>query len=245
MVLKALVIDDEPYARADFGELCRSDPRLQIVWEAGSMSQARQILSAFQPDVVFLDVQLQDGSGFDLVPRIPDVVQLVFVTAYDQYALRAFEVNALDYLLKPVSMERFQHCVERLLRQCSPQELPETPPSAVNYDDRVLIKHGAHREFVLVSQVIVVTSVGGNYTHVGTLGGSWFVVRRTIKEWEALLPPDQFARVHRASIVNLNHVERATRALGGGLRLKLRELKEPITVSRRLARSIDLVVRTA
>ncbi|MBN1611853.1 MAG: response regulator transcription factor [Polyangiaceae bacterium] len=245
MTLKALIVDDEPYARQDLRELSRREDGVNVAWEAGSMPEAREILSTAEPDVVFLDVQLQDGCGFDLLPSVPEATDVVFVTAYDQYALRAFEVNALDYLLKPVSAERFRHCVARLSRQRPPSNTPDASAAPVTWNDRILVRTGARREFIPVARVVAVTSLGGNYTRVGTLDGCWHDVRRTIKEWEAILPQPHFVRVHRATIVNVDHVERATKQLGGGLHLKLRRLEEPIVVSRRQARSLALTSRTS
>jgi two-component system LytT family response regulator len=243
MTLKALVVDDEPFARNDLRELCRHQPDLQIEWEAGSMLEASQILREAQPDVVFLDVQLGDGCGFDLLPMIPDTTQVVFVSAYDQYALRAFEVNALDYLLKPVSFDRFSQCIARLVQRIASTDFPETAPLPVTCDDRLLIRHGGKREFIPVANVVVVTSLGGNYSQVCRVDGAWFDVRRTIKDWETILPQDHFVRVHRSTIVNLDHVEHATRKLGGGFRLKIRQLADPILVSRRQAHAIEMATR--
>lgn len=243
MTLKALAVDDEPYAREDLRELSRREGGIEIAWEAGTMPDARRVLAGVQPDAVFLDVQLQDGCGFDLVSAIPETAHLVFVTAYDRFALRAFEVNALDYLLKPVSGERFRQCIARLARHRPGSEMPVPALSPLTCAERILVKNGSHRELVRIAHVVAVTSIGGNYTRVGTLAGCWFDTRRTIKEWEAILPQPHFVRIHRAAIVNVNHVERATRLLGGGLRLKVRQLDEPFVVSRRQARALNLAVR--
>jgi two-component system, LytTR family, response regulator len=243
MVLQALLVDDEPFARADLRALLAGVDGVQIGWEAGSLEEARAVLASHQPDVVFLDVQLPEGSGFDLMPHIPEPTQVVFVTAYDRYALRAFEVNALDYLLKPVSADRFATCLERLWQRHGMDVARTPPPSQVKLDDRMLIKSGSHREFIAVDHVVAVTSMGGNYTQLCKTDGSWLDVRRTIKEWEDILPEIPFVRVHRAAIVNIHHVEELDRQASGGLRLRIKYISSPLTVSRRQAHRIEELLK--
>jgi two-component system LytT family response regulator len=241
MVLQALLVDDEPFARADFRTLVSGLGEIEIAWEAGSLAEARQVLAQSQPHVIFLDVQLPDGSGFDLMPQIPEPTHVVFVTAYDQYALRAFDVNALDYLLKPVSADRFGTCLVRL-KQHREWDMSRELPSRVKLDDRILVRSGGRRELIAVDQVVAVTSMGGNYTQLCKTDGSWLDVRRTIKEWEAVLPENPFVRIHRAAIVNVRQVERLDRQASGGIHLRVKNIPQPIMVSRRNAHRIEEVL---
>jgi two-component system LytT family response regulator len=232
--LKALVVDDEPFARADLRGFMEDERSFEVVWEAGSIAEARRLLGHKELDVVFLDVQLREGYGFDLMVYIQECTQVVFVTAYDQYALRAFEVNALDYLLKPVSTDRFRRCLNRVKERFGLAS-DSFVPTRVALDDRILVRSGSRREFVAVCDVVVVTSMGGNYTQICKSDGSWLDVRRTMKQWEAMLPPAQFVRVHRATIVNLDHVQGVARHPGGRVQLRVGHLSDPVEVSRRSA----------
>jgi two-component system LytT family response regulator len=238
MYLKALVVEDEPFARADLRGLIANAEGISVAWEAGSLAEARCLLASVQPDVVFLDIQLTDGSGFDLMPDLAEATEVVFVTAYDQYALRAFDVNALDYLLKPVSMDRFSACLARL-RNRQGAKPPKAPSSQVDLNDRILIKSGARREFIAPGEMVAVVSMGGNYTQVCRIGGAWFDVRRTLKDWETILPREAFVRVHRATMVNLQHIERVARHPSGNLHLQVKHIQDPIIVSRRHAQRFE------
>jgi len=238
MDLKALVVDDEPFARADLRQLIGDSAGIRVLWEAASLDEARRVLAMDQPDVVFLDVQLTDGCGFDLMPHLAEATQVIFVTAYDQYALRAFEVNALDYLLKPVSGERFRSCLARLMIPYA-SGLTNFPSTQVDLEDRILIKSGSSREFVKVDDLVAVTSLGGNYTQVCKAGGCWLDVRRTLKEWETILPKTSFVRIHRATMVNLLHIARLARHPGGRIQLRINHIPDPVIVSRRHAHRLE------
>ncbi len=114
MTLKALLVDDEPFVREDLRQMLLAHKSIEVICEAGTIAQAKKQLAAGRPDVVFLDIQLRGGTGFDLVPLIHKTTKIIFITAYDEYAVRAFEVNALDYILKPVTPERLAESISRL-----------------------------------------------------------------------------------------------------------------------------------
>ena len=242
MILKAMVVDDELFARKDLCTLAQRHRGVEVAWEAASLEGARQLLRAVQPDVVFLDVQLDDGCGFDLLPLTREPTQVVFVTAHDRYAIRAFEVNALDYLLKPVSVGRFAESIARVLQRRTGNPCEEPEPTDVTVDDRISVGNRVRPEFVRVLEVVAVTSLGSNYTQVCKQDGSRLDTRRTIRQWEAMLPKEHFVRVHRAAIVNLDYIDGVTRKLGGKLVLEVRHLDNPISVSRRNARPVGTVL---
>ena len=239
MILQALVVDDEEFARLDLLELARADRRIEIRWEAASLRAARLVLEASEPDVIFLDIELNGECGFELVSSIRSGTPLVFVTAHDQYATRAFEIEALDYLLKPVATSRFENCVSRA--QAWLKSYRTTPPGCSNGEsaDRLLIKSGTRREFILLSDIVLVSSMGGNYTQVHRADGSQIDVRRTIKEWEALLPCTHFLRVHRAAIINTNYLLGVSRDSGGSLSLQLTNVDDAVKVSRRNFHAVE------
>lgn len=208
-MLKALLIDDEAPAREDLRRLLAAHPEVSIIAEAGSLASARARLAAGGYDLVFLDIQLVGGNGFDLVPSISPDARIIFVTAYDQHAMRAFEVNALDYLLKPVRRERLSEALRRvataLPREDSVQENAARP--ALRADDVIHVKTGrAAARFVRLADIVTLTSED-NYSMLLLGDGSSLLVRETLSSWETRLPPTHFLRVHRQVIVNLLRIE--------------------------------------
>jgi two-component system LytT family response regulator len=205
-MLKALLIDDEAPAREDLRRLLAAHPEITVIGEAGSVASARARLAAGGYDLVFLDIQLVGGNGFDLVPSISPEARLIFVTAYDQHAMRAFEVNALDYLLKPVRRERLSEALRRVATAL-PRPDSASPLPTLRADDVIHVKTGrAAARFVKLADIVTLTSED-NYSMILLGDGSSLLVRETLSSWENRLPPTHFLRVHRQVIVNLLRIE--------------------------------------
>jgi two-component system LytT family response regulator len=180
-------------------------------------------------DVVFLDIQLAGETGMDLLPLLGENVDIVFVTAYDQHALRAFEVNALDYLLKPVAPERLAMTVNRLSAAQTPAPAPET----VSYDDRLFLRLGQERAFVRVRDIAAIEAEGDSSTLLLAPHLARKASPKSLREWERRLPGRHFVRIHRSTIVNLEYVERLEPWSHAGQRVYLRGVREPLSMSRR------------
>lgn len=224
---RALLIDDEPPARDILRALLAAHADVVVTAEAGTLASAREALARDDYDLVFLDIQLRGGTGFDLVPNVRPGAKIIFVTAFDSHALRAFEVNALDYLLKPVAPQRLAHALGRLEQPPAPSALPLTT------DDRVLLKLGSGQErFVLLADIRLLASCE-NYSEVALAGGEHFLVRRTMKAWETSLPSSHFLRVHRTAIVNVAHITRIERVTEATSRVHLDGVADPVAVSYR------------
>lgn len=208
---QALLIDDEPLARMELRRLLQAHPHLSIVGEADTLNSARERLSQPDFDLIFLDIQLRGGTGFDLLEYVPPGVEIIFVTAFDRFAVRAFEVNALDYLLKPVSAERLSETLRRLDAESSRRS--EISDRALSIDDRVFVKTGTTTRFVPVSQIVAIRSCE-NYTELLLQDGKKLMALRTLKSWESALPESVFVRIHRQTIVNLQHVQAIERGEG-------------------------------
>lgn len=231
-MLRALIIDDQPLAREDLRDLLSAHPDIAVVGEAGTTGRARTLLTLDHYDVVFLDIDLGHGEdGFDLLAGVRPEARVVFVTGFDDHAVRAFEAEALDYLLKPVQPARLAKCLRRLR-------------GAAGLDDRttlfsatsgfVPVKIGAVTRLLRTDDIRSVHSCE-NYTEITLAAGERLLVRRTMQDWADILRGIQFARVHRQLIVNLAHIRRLERDDADHVRICFERDTPPLEVSRRYA----------
>ena len=200
--IRTLVVDDEPLARANVIASLRNDAEIRIIGEAGSGIEAIAEIRHTKPDLVFLDVQMPECDGFDVIEFLGNDLPaaIIFVTAYDQYALRAFEAGALDYLLKPFDNSRFELALARAKQRIarssdSPQKL-----------DRLVIKETGQVRFVKVTEIDWIEAA--DYYACLHVGNKTHLLRRSMADLELELDPGSFCRVHRSSIVNLSRVDR-------------------------------------
>lgn len=236
MKLTAIIIDDERLARSELRLLLTDFAAISIVGEAKNLTEAVNLIRANKPDVVFLDIQLSSENGFDLLEKVEKDFKLIFVTAFDEYAIRAFEINAIDYLLKPINPERLAKTLERLFEI---QEKPEAASRKLEYEDRLFIEISQRSRFLKISSIKCICA-DGDYSTVFTDDGKKHLVAKPLKEWENRLPEKHFVRIHRSNIVNLEFVERVETWFGRSYRIYLRHTKEPMTVSRRYAAQLKL-----
>ena len=206
---------------------------VRVVAEAESVRTAAELVRTCDADVVFLDVQLAGESGLELLTLLDPSVAVVFVTSFDQYAVRAFAVNALDYLLKPVSPARLARAVERLGAPNDGIADAAAGPK-LDYQDRLFLRLDDRMGFVKVADIVTI-GADGDYSVVRLAGGRTHRARKSLREWAARLPENGFARVHRSTIVNLEFVERVEEWSHFSYRLYLRGVPEPVTMSRRYA----------
>jgi len=228
--LSALVVDDERLARRELVALLAAHPEVAVVGEAASVDEAAPLVGSLDPDVVFLDIQMPRRSGFELLAACDVRGRIVFVTAHDVHAIRAFEVNALDYLLKPVHPERLAQTIARLVNAAAN---PPPPQNRLELDDHLFLAEGRAARFVRVRAIVCIRGAY-DYAELVLDDGKQLLSPRPLKEWETRLPERAFARVHRTAIVNLEHVERVEPA-GDAYRVHLRGAGEPVPLSRRHA----------
>jgi two-component system, LytTR family, response regulator len=198
--IRALIVDDEPLARSNLAVLLRLDPEIEIVSECGSGQDGLEQIRSQKPDLVFLDVQMPECDGFDVLELLGNDLPpaVVFVTAYDQYALRAFEAGALDYLLKPFDNARFERTLGRAKeRILAAKELPRKP-------DRLAIKSAGQLLFLKISEIDWIEAA--DYYACIHIGSKTHLLRRSLSELEEELRP-AFCRIHRSTIVNLDRVQ--------------------------------------
>jgi len=234
--IKALVVDDERLARKGLVEQLRQIPEIELAGEADSVPTALEAIKAHQPDVVLLDIQMPGQTGFDLVEQLEDFKgKIIFVTAYDEYAIRAFEINALDYLMKPVSQERLKKALKRISN--SEAQVSSNTHEKLNYDDQLFTTLGSKMQFLKINQIILIQS-DGDYTELKLLNGSHGLVNKTMKEWEERLPENHFVRIHRSSIINTEYIESIDKWFNYSYRVKLEGIEEPVIISRRYAKKL-------
>ena len=230
----ALIVDDERLARKELISMLQEFKNIEIVGEADSVSSAAQTVSELNPDVIFLDIQMPGGSGFDLLDKIDIRSKVIFVTAFDEFAIRAFEVNALDYLLKPVNPERLKAALERLENE---EETAVKELKKLKYDDVLFILLNSQYKFIKVKDIISIKSAG-DYTEILSAGGKNGITLKTMKEWNSRLPEQSFCRIHRSTIVNIEYIDRIEEWFNYSFRLYIKGVKDPYIVSRRYAAKI-------
>jgi two-component system LytT family response regulator len=229
--MKALIIDDERLARAEVRRLLDDFDWVKVVGEAENAEQALALIQAQQPDLLFLDIQMPDKTGFELIEEIRgEMPRIIFTTAYDEFALRAFEVNALDYLMKPITPDRFAAALSRV------REEPVAPEdqSPLRSSDQVFVRDGERCWFIPVSKIRLLESEG-NYTRVRFENQSPLIYR-SLSTLEQRLPADDFFRINRQQVVNLHFIERIETWFSHGLKVWLKGGEE-CEVSRRAARA--------
>jgi len=238
-MITALIVDDERLARNKIRNLLSTYKEIQVVGEAKNAWEATELINRLSPDVLFLDIQMPGLTGFDLLERVQYNGKIVFITAFDEHAIRAFEVNALDYLLKPVDPERLARSVERIK---SDRDQHVTGMGKFHYDDRLFLSLANRFAFVSLKEIVVIQALG-DYSKLHIRGGSIGVILRTMKEWEEKLPADHFARIHRSFIVNINHIDHIERSANHTLLAWMKEMEEPFVVSRSYRKKIRELYR--
>jgi two-component system, LytTR family, response regulator len=210
-IWKALIVDDEELARHIIREMLSAHPEIEIVAECANGIEAVKAVAEYKPDLIFLDVQMPKLTGFDVLELIGTDVPVIFVTAFDQFAMRAFEVHAVDYLLKPIGRDRFEAALERAkgrARESMPraEELSQAARKPQQYLERIVVKDGTKVVLIPVSKLDY-AEAQDDYVALATHGQK-HLKQQTIAGLEAGLDPACFVRIHRSYIVNLERVTR-------------------------------------
>ncbi|MFN6178890.1 MAG: LytR/AlgR family response regulator transcription factor [Flavobacteriales bacterium] len=235
--MKALIIDDERLARKELASLLEKHEGIEIVGEAANADEAETLIAEKRPDLLFLDINMPGRTGFELLESLDHAPQVIFVTAYDEHALKAFQVNALDYLLKPIDPERLDAALNKLAAAAS-SELGMPQREILRESDQIFLKDGEKCWFVTLKDVRYLESEG-NYVRV-RFDDQKPLVLRSLNKLEEKLDPLVFFRANRKHILNLRGVESIEPWFSGGLMVKLKHKgkdgqPEAIEVSRRQA----------
>ena len=236
-----LIVDDEKLARELLREYLEGFPEIEIIGECEKGNEAVEAINKQKPDILFLDVQMPGMNGFDVLEEIDHEPYVIFTTAYDQYAIKAFEKNAVDYLLKPLDEERFRSAVNRALkRKTAEKGSVEDLLRSIKSDSRTFESHifvqKSEKLFNLPVEEIVYLEASGDYTIITTKSDQ-FVSSSGIGKLEEIMDPDIFIRVHRSTIINLNYLKEIERHFNGGMVVKMQSGKS-FPVSRTYAKLI-------
>ncbi|QSE98331.1 LytR/AlgR family response regulator transcription factor [Fulvivirga lutea] len=229
--MRALIIDDERLARKELTSLLAEHAYIKVIGEAANADEALELINNENPDLLFLDIQMPGKTGFELLEMLDDVPQVIFTTAYDEYALKAFEVNALDYVLKPIQPERLAESLKKL-KKVEEAEKAKELSGKLGIDDQVFVKDGDRCWFVSLSNVRVFES-DGNYIKV-YFDNNRPMIHKSLNALDEKLDPKHFFRASRKHIINLSWVESIEPWFNGGLMVKLKG-GDKVEVSRRQA----------
>jgi two-component system, LytTR family, response regulator len=229
---KALIIDDERLARNELKKLLDAIPEIEVIGEAAHAAEGIEKIESLHPDLVFLDIQMPGKTGFEMLEELTVSPDVIFVTAFDEYALKAFEVNALDYLMKPVEPKRLQEAIQKLKKAEEGENENTVNRGTLGESDQVFVKDGERCWFVKLGDVKLFESVG-NYAKV-YFGTNKPLILKSLNALEERLDDKVFFRANRKQIINLRTIDKVEPFFNGGLMLTLKG-GEQIEVSRRQA----------
>ena len=227
-LMAALIIDDERLARNALKKKLEAFPEIEIVGEASNVINAVAAIEEHNPDLLFLDIQLYNETGFDILDKIKYDGKIIFVTAHDEFAIRAFEINAVDYILKPISHERLKNAIDRLN---SADKKREYKTDKFNYEDRILIMCGERMKFIKLENLSHITA-SGDFSGINTSDGNEYLSSKSMNEWEERLPEKYFLRIHRSTIINIEFIEKAEKWFNYSSLIKLKGVQDSFKVSR-------------
>ncbi len=231
--MRAIIIDDERLARKELASLLEDCKHVEVIAEAFNADDAYEKIKELNPDLLFLDIQMPGKTGFDLLEMLDAVPKVIFTTAYDEYALKAFDVNALDYLLKPIQKERLQESLDKLIAKNESEEKEDKPPTTqLGVDDQVFVKDGDKCWFVKLSEVRLFESEG-NYIKV-YFDENRPMIHKSLNALDEKLDDRSFFRASRKHIINLSWIDKIEPWFNGGLMVQLRG-GQNVEVSRRQA----------
>lgn len=234
--MKAIIVDDERLARNELKRLLENFPSIEVIGEAANTDEASQLIEELQPDVAFLDIQMPGKTGFEWLEEWDGFLpEIIFTTAFDEYALKAFEVNALDYVLKPIELARLSESIQKLesrFQRPASTEKSVTANHVLGGNDQIFVKDGEKCWFVRLDRVRLCESMG-NYVRL-FFDDQKPLVLKSLNSLEERLDPKLFFRCNRKHIVNLNFIEKIEPWFSGGLQVTLKgEKAEKIEISRR------------
>lgn len=228
-----LIVDDENFARKQISEILKKINVSCNITEAATLVKAKESLSHTKFSIVFLDINLKGETGFDLVPFIPKRTKIVFITAMESYAIRAFEINAIDYILKPPTLDRMKKTMDLM----ADNSIEKIPTESFTMTDRIFIQANNAIRFVNISDISFIQAKDV-YTQIFSLETKHLLVRKSLTQWRKILPENDFIQIHRSTIVNINKIDRIETGNRGTYILFLKGTETPFSVSRTYSNEI-------
>ncbi len=229
MPITVCIVDDEPLAIHEMKSLLSQYKDISICATAKSANEAITVINTFKPDLVFLDIQLKEINAFSILESLTVKTHLVFVTAYNEFATRAFEINALDYLLKPVIPSRLEDTINRFKSNIKPLKPKIT---TYKHTDRIVINEKNEYRLIIISDILAITA-DGDYTNIYLLDGTKKLLLKSMAQWEALLPSHYFERIHRGTIINLEYIDSIEKGFNNTCKIYIKTLDLPFQMSQR------------
>lgn len=229
--LKAVIIEDSRLARNELKKLIKQHHQIQLVGEAENADQGFDLINSTNPEIIFLDIQMPEKDGFELLEMLDEVPLIIFTTAFDEYALKSFDYNTFDYLLKPINPERFSITMSKIIEKNLPKSIDsEKIKNQINIERQIFIREGEQCWFVKIKNITLFEIVG-NYTRV-FFNNNNPLIYKSLTQVEEKLPEEVFFRANRQQIININHVDKVVTWFNGKLKVALKTGKE-IEISRR------------
>jgi len=234
MTITAVIVEDSRLARNELKELIKEYPNINLVGEAENVDDGVILIEKFKPDLLFLDINMPEKDGFQLLEELDEVPIVIFTTAFDEYAIKSFEYNALDYLMKPINSSRFDIAIEKIKRRIDFNINNQKCDKKLNSNSQIFIKDGEQCWLVKIADIYLFEIVG-NYTRV-YFNHNKPLLYKSLNQIEEKLPSTSFFRVNRQQIINTSHIENVTPWFSGKLKLKLTNNKT-VEISRRQSQS--------
>ena len=230
--LKAVIVEDSRLARNELKELIKAHKEIEIIGEAENVDDAFKLINDTKPDLLFLDINMPEKDGFELLEMLSEVPITIFTTAFDEYAIKSFEYNAFDYLLKPINQKRFSTSVEKVIESISKNETAtiNKNENALSLEKQIFIKDGENCWLVKLKDILLFEIVG-NYTRV-YFDQKKPLIYKSLAQVEEKLPTEVFFRANRQQIININHVKKVVSWFNGKLKIEMNSGEE-IEISRR------------
>ena len=229
--LTAVIVEDSRLARNELKELLKAHKEIELLGEAENVDDGFELINKTHPDLLFLDINMPEKDGFDLLEMLDEVPITIFTTAFDEYAIKSFEYNAFDYLLKPINQKRFSKSIEKVIEKASDNELSESEnEESLSLDKQIFIKDGEKCWLVKI-QDISLFEIVGNYTRV-FFKDNKPLIYKSLAQVEEKLPKEVFFRANRQQVININHVKKVVSWFNGKLKIEMNSGEE-IEISRR------------
>ncbi|NRD21001.1 response regulator transcription factor [Winogradskyella eckloniae] len=229
-ILKAVIVEDSRLARNELKELFKAHKEIELIGEAENVDDGFALINKTNPDLLFLDINMPEKDGFELLEMLDEVPITIFTTAFDEYAIKSFEYNAFDYLLKPISQKRFSSSIKKVLEKANSDTSSTPKQEGYHLDRQIFIKDGENCWLVKIKDISLFEIVG-NYTRV-FFDDNKPLIYKSLAQIEEKLPQDVFFRANRQQIININHVNKVISWFNGKLKIEMHSGEE-IEISRR------------